>query len=363
MLPITIIIPTLDRHDLLLRAIDYYQHFDCNILVADSSATKENCEFPDNFTYKHLPGMAYGKKLLEIVKDVTTQYACLVSDDDYFLESSLKAGASFLNSNSDYVSVQGRYLGFELIGNQVVFSPRYGRHSSCHAVESEDRFSRIVEAYNPFMHQIFAIHRTDLFIKSFQLHAVSSIHHKLFWGKFVLADFLQVLVPMCYGKHKVLPILWMVRDTYTFDSTRAQKYLVAKSKLSSIGSSYRWDNRSVNEVEFFFNSKECGLIKENFGEIIFELIGNKEESDKLFDVACKSFTQSFLNNRNKVNIKMMIKLFVPTLVSTYFIKRRKLRHMGGVETTSSAKDALAKIRLSVLTFRKCYDTDVSRIIK
>jgi len=63
-LPITIIIPTLDRHDLLLRAINYCQHFDCNILVADSSATKENCGFLDNFMYKHLPGMVYVKKLL-----------------------------------------------------------------------------------------------------------------------------------------------------------------------------------------------------------------------------------------------------------------------------------------------------------
>ena len=61
MLPITIIIPTLlDRHDLLLRAIDCYQYFDCNILVADSSATKENCGFLDNFTYKYLQGMDYG---------------------------------------------------------------------------------------------------------------------------------------------------------------------------------------------------------------------------------------------------------------------------------------------------------------
>ena len=64
MLPITIIIPTLDRHDLLLRAIDYYQHFDCNILVADSSATKENFGFPDNFIYKHLPDIGFAKKRL-----------------------------------------------------------------------------------------------------------------------------------------------------------------------------------------------------------------------------------------------------------------------------------------------------------
>ena len=126
----TIIIPTLDRHDLLLRSINYYQHFACNILVADSSATKANIGFPDNFIYKHLPDMGYAKKMLEVAKDVTTPYVCLVADDDYLLESGLKTGSSFLNANSDYVSAQGRYMGFELIENQVVFNPRYGRDSS-----------------------------------------------------------------------------------------------------------------------------------------------------------------------------------------------------------------------------------------
>ena len=359
----TLIIGTHNRHDLLLRAIDYYQHFDCDVFIADSSDSKLSYKFPDNIIYKHFPRPAalFAEKIYETAKSITTPYVCLVPDDDYLLESSLKLASCFLDDNQDYVSAQGKYYKFELIKNQVTFSPRYDLGSTHYAVESEDRLSRLARAFNPYFHQIYSVHRTDVFTKTWKFDC--SVCKTGSYKDFALDEFLVQLVPMCHGKHKVLPILWMVRDTYTFDSTRAQKYLVAKSKLSSIGSSYRWDNRSVNEVEFFFNSKECGLIKENFGEIIFELIGNKEESDKLFDVACKSFTQSFLNNRNKVNIKMMIKLFVPTLVSTYFIKRRKLRHMGGVETTSSAKDALAKIRLSVLTFRKCYDTDVSRIIK
>jgi glycosyltransferase domain-containing protein len=351
----TIIIPTLDRHDLLLRAIDYYQHFDCNILVADSSATKENCGFPDNFIYNHLPGMGYVQKILEIAKDVTTPYACLVADDDYLLESSLKMSASFLNANSDYVSAQGRYLAFELIGNQIVFSPRYGRDGSHYAVEAEDRFSRITRAFNPYMSHFYAIHRTDLLIKSFQVSAGDSIFHEPSWRSVALVEFLQTLVPMCYGKHKVLPILWVVRDTYIVDSTRAQKNLAEKSKLGSIGFNYKLFNRAANSIKNFLDSEDCRLVKEKFGEIIFELVSDKEKSDKLFNAAFKSLIKSRINERNKVIMKIMIKSFVPTWILNYCIKRRKLRHMGGVETTSSAKEVLAKIRLSVLTFRKCYD--------
>ena len=294
------------------------------------------------------------KKMLEAAKDVTTPYVCLVADDDYLLESSLKSGASFLNANSDYVSVQGRYLGFELIENQIVFSPRYGRDSSHYAVEAEDKFSRIVEAFNPYMHHFCAIHRADLFIKSFQLPAESSFN-KPYWRNIPLTEFIQPLVPMCYGKHKVLPILWMVRDNYMFDSARAQKYLAEKSKLGSIGFDYKRYNRLANRIKNFLDTEECRLVKEKFGEIIFELVRDKEESDKLFNAAFKSLIKSTINERNKVIIKKMIKLFVPTWIMNYCIKRRKLRHMGGVESTSSAKDVLAKIRLSALTFRKCYD--------
>ena len=52
---VTLIIPTFDRHDILLRAIDYYQHFDCKVLIVDSSDNKFIHKFPDNMIYKHLP--------------------------------------------------------------------------------------------------------------------------------------------------------------------------------------------------------------------------------------------------------------------------------------------------------------------
>jgi hypothetical protein len=97
------------------------------------------------------------------------------------------------------------------------------------------------------------------------------------------------------------------------------------------------------------------LVKERFGEIISELVSDKGESDKLFNAAFKSLIKDVINERNKAIIKIMIKSFIPTWILNYYIKRRKLRHMGGVESTSSAKDLLAKIRLSALTFRKCYD--------
>jgi glycosyltransferase domain-containing protein len=110
----TIIIPTLERHFLLHRSIDYYKKFDCKILIADSSIKKMNYVFPDNVVYWHLPGISFAKKLLLVAETITTPYVCISADDDYLLESSLRTGALFLNDNLDFVSVQGKYLKFEL---------------------------------------------------------------------------------------------------------------------------------------------------------------------------------------------------------------------------------------------------------
>jgi len=300
-----------------------------------------------------------------VAKGITTPYVCVAPDDDYLFESSLKAGAHFLDENSDYVSAQGRYLSFELIENQVVFSPRYGRHHSHYAVEDEDRFSRVVRAFNPYMHHLYSIHRIDILIKSIQLSVDILVSQQDFWRGVPfghqttrLTEFTQPLIPMCYGKHKVLPILWMARDVNMFDPARLQEKFKNKTKIGKVGQVifyYRHFNRLVNGFESFLGSQECRLVKEKFSNITSELVNSDKESDMLFNSAFRSLVTGLISERNKIIIKLIIKLFIPTWVLKYYTTRKILQHMGGAETTSSAKEALHKIELSVLTFRKCYD--------
>jgi len=160
----TIIIPTHERHEVLHRSIDYYKNFNCTTLIADSSLKPMEYDFPVNFIYMHLPGLSYVKKILKAADTVTTPYVCITGDDDYFLEHGLQQGSSFLDANSDFVSVQGRYLKFELIANQVIFSPKYDRQVSNYSVTDDDIFSRVVSAYNPYMAHFASIQRTNVFV-------------------------------------------------------------------------------------------------------------------------------------------------------------------------------------------------------
>ena len=64
----TIITPTNERHGVLLRLIDYYQHFNCNVVIADSTEKKLDYVFPDNVIYRHFPGLSFAKKILEVAE-------------------------------------------------------------------------------------------------------------------------------------------------------------------------------------------------------------------------------------------------------------------------------------------------------
>jgi glycosyltransferase domain-containing protein len=362
----TLIIPTLDRHDLLLRAIDYYQHFDCDVFIADSSDNKFNHKFPDNIIYKHLPKAKPEEKIYEVAKSITTPYVNLVGDDDFLLESSLKSAACFLDDNPGYVSAQGRYYKFELTENKVTFSPRYHLGTTLSSIEFEDRFTRIARVSNRNMHQIYSLIRVDLFVKYWKVLASPSRPLNLNWKNLphpkrssdnmdgVCFELISAFVPMCYGKHKILPILWMIRDYYIFNPIRRQKWLANKSKSDySISYNYKHYTNEAKDVETFLDSENFLLLKQNFRENISDLVGS-EESDKLCNVAFRSYIKFQIRERNKVITKLIIKLFTPNWALKYYKTSKVKQYASGIEDTLF-KNFFNKVRLSVLNFKKCYD--------
>ncbi len=344
----TIIIPTHERHGVLLRSIDYYQHFNCNLVIADSSQEKLDCEFPNNVRYRHLPNLSFVKKILEVAEGITTPYICMSADDDYLLESSLQAGTRFLDKNPDFVSTQGRYLRLELTDGQVVYGSRYSEETNNYAVTDEEIISRVVNAYNVYMHHIYSLHRTEVFIRSFRACADISVSF--------MVELATILVPMCYGKHKVLPMLWMVRDSHEFPRPDAYKNISSeKSGNSVISRIFKNHNHLVDEVDNFLASEESQLVKEKFAKNISDLVGSKSECDRIYNAAFKSYKTWVVGNRNKVILKNIIKTILPSWLLNYCMQAKTVKPVDGDEAGSPDKEALEKIRLSVLSFAKCYD--------
>jgi len=345
----TIIIPTFERHFLLHRSIDYYKNFDCNILIADSSVKKMNHVFPDNVVYRHLPGINFAQKILLVAETITTPYVCLSADDDYLLESSLKTGANFLKGNLDFVSVQGKYLMFELVDDKIVFSPKYGPDSSYYSVTNEDIYSRLIRAFNPYMHQIYSLHCKDAFISS--LRATIPISQ----SSTAMLQFIISIIPMCHGKHKVLPVLWMARDSAKFE--RPDVYLEAPPEESDnlLLFYHRAFQHQIREFQIFLESEDSQVFKKALGIEVSQLIKDSKEVDKIFNAAFNSLIKFYRYNRNKVMLKIIIKLFIPEWVLSYLKKRKPIQHMNGVDENYFSNIALNKIRLSILSFLEVYN--------
>jgi glycosyltransferase domain-containing protein len=272
--------------------------------------------FPDNIVYRHLPGISFAKKILLVAETITTPYVCISPDDDYLLESSVRAGAHFLNNNLDFVSVQGKYLKFELIDSQIVFSPKYSAAASNYLVTNEDICSRVIRASNSKMHQILSLHRKDAFVSSYRASSDISTTQ--------IIEFTIPIIPMCYGKHKVFSLLWMVRDDTKFHRPDAYYNDIPPIKWKYILLSYyRGYQQRIHQIQLFLKSGDGQLFKNRLGTEMSQLISDGKEIDKIFNAALSSLKKSILGEGIKVTLKIIIKLFIPDWVLNFFKKNKQ----------------------------------------
>ena len=342
----TIIIPTNERRSVLIRSVAYYKNFDCDVIIADSSIKKHSFNLPSNVRYRHLPQLSFPRKILEVTREVNTPYVCLCADDDYLIEPSLMVGTRFLESEKDFVSVQGRYFKLKLLGEEVVFSQRYGNKESNYSVEEGNYLSRVVKAYNPYMHHIFSMHRTDIFIKSFR--SCADVSHLL------MVELTSIIVPLCYGKHKVLPILWMVRDSHQFKRPDSYQKAPPKKNLNSTFSHFKSFTHVIEEVDCFLNSEESKVFKKNLLMNISDLINDRKKSDELLHKGFKSFSSYVDNCRTMNTFKMIMKSVIPGWIKNRRASIKKMNFMKDNTENNSTNDELNKIKLSVLDYRECY---------
>ena len=308
---LTIIIPTHERHSLLLRAIDYYTNLNVHVIIVDSSVNKLKRILTSKFQYIHMPGEDFGSKIYNVMSQVTTKYSCLSADDDFLSESGLIQGIDFLEENDDYVSVQGRYINFDFKNYKITSAPMYTK-ALHYLVDGKSRLERVKQAFNPYMHHMYSVHRTEVLIKS--LLVVSTI-------KVASTVELSVaLVGAAYGKHKLLPKFWMARDTNVYTSTINEEGQV--DKINSYSIENNPDTLIVNNWAGYLQTAEGELFKKNYCSVISDIVKDKAEQNALFDTGLLTFISNSkkIDPITKSNLKNNIKLLLPN----YFLNVYRL---------------------------------------
>ena len=125
----SLIIPTYNRPNRLRRLLDYYNKYgkNFNIIVADSSSNenkklnKKSVLIFSNLSIIYLDN--YSSKINTFYKipdasnHVDTKYSVLCADDDFITADGIYKSVDFLEKNSDFSVVQGKFIAFSIKNN------------------------------------------------------------------------------------------------------------------------------------------------------------------------------------------------------------------------------------------------------
>lgn len=179
---LTIIIPTMNRSNFIVRMLEYYAKNDCNyqIVIGDSSnsvhvektkAAVEEYKNELNIVYKTFPGLNVIDCIREMNKLVSTPYVVLNCDDDLYIPNGLRQCINFLEKNHDYVSVGGISIKYKLFTEgphgKFVCCMRY----KLPALDGETPSARLIQFLEDYGVVMFNVHRFEAFKEMFPINS------------------------------------------------------------------------------------------------------------------------------------------------------------------------------------------------
>jgi glycosyltransferase domain-containing protein len=318
---ISIIIPTHERKQVLKRAIAYYEQFDiANIVVCDSSViSDEYAVAHPTIIYHHVPEMGFAAKILYGISTSNTPNVCLSADDDFLSQSGLLSALTFLNEHADYVSVQGMYTQFTYVGKKrVIFNQLYNKSVNAQ-LESESPEERVICSMNPYVQQLYSLYRKEVLQKGIELATTVP--------RITNVEMCCNLVPMIFGKHKVLVDFWMARD-----SRRYTSYNITGNNTNTV----------INRYQDYLASKEGEEFKHGYAQLFASVTQTTvSKGRKVFEDAFQKYFDCL--NRKQTNttqeprsIKTVLRKLIPDTV--IYLRRKQIMgqlSFGGVHIIKS----------------------------
>ena len=219
---ITLIIPTFNRTNHLTRLLKYYalKKTSIRFLILDSSnklAKSKNEEatlvLKSQIRYVHFPtATPVATKLFEGLKLADTAYCTFCADDDLVFINGLIAALSFLQAHPDYVCVDGIYLNFHHIENNVHLNIEYASKG----IHANDPGARIFNLYQKYESLFYGVFRT---IDAQQIFSSVSKHTSLHYQ-----ELFQASAALLIGKSHRLPQFYAARQNCQAADTQRDKW-------------------------------------------------------------------------------------------------------------------------------------------
>jgi glycosyltransferase domain-containing protein len=124
---ITIVIPTIERQEYVIRQFKYWMPMPVKILILDGATNP--MEIPTryqspNIQYLHSP-TRFNERLANAPSLIKTEFCALLPDDEFFLPTGLMAAVNHLDSHPDSIGCVGRCLYFFVDQGRFLASHAY----------------------------------------------------------------------------------------------------------------------------------------------------------------------------------------------------------------------------------------------
>lgn len=214
---ITIIIPTINRSDFLIRQLNYYADtgFKHWIFIADSSTgshlekTKKAVErLKDKLKilHKEYPGMNNAQCFQNLNNYLTTPYAVFCGDDDFLIPAGLEKCAKFLKNNNNFHAVYGKAILFWRNNEGTPTNIECASYTSREILQ-ETPSERLIDYMKNYTVTLFALHKSESWKEMF--HSAYSKANIAFSTEIIPCSISAVL-----GKKKFIETLYLVRECH-----------------------------------------------------------------------------------------------------------------------------------------------------
>ncbi len=207
---LTIIIPSYERQAYLSRQIAFWAKYDVNLELLDGSAIVHPGIRPDalppNIHYWHMP-VSIEQRFSFAINRVNTEFAALLSDDEFFIPSAVEQCISEMLRDEEYVSCKGQSLWFDWNGTKVIGGRTYANLRG-YVIDQNlpaERMRRHMASYE--MATLWSIQRAEVFKRTLIAMSFDSSYRTAAAGEMQTS-----LVTAYSGKCRVIDHLMWLRS-------------------------------------------------------------------------------------------------------------------------------------------------------
>lgn len=337
---ITIMIPTKNRPEFILRLLAYYSEagFQGTIMVGDSSNSSDYIKssnyistYSKSLRIEHYydQSLTADKMISFLSGKVITEFSLMHPDDDIVLVPSLQYCLNFLNKNSEYSAVNGLAFNTGINYNQytpfgkVTLIKDYPLSSSL----ADDSFERINDYFSNILNLNMSVIRAAINLKAFS--AIEQLND--FDSTYVYGEVIHASVILARGKVKTIDYPYLVRQKHPSQFYRSVSFDDWLKRSDPSASAITLKETLLHEL---INTSELddSLLSTKIDELILGL-GERTKAK----VMAKSNECDFRYTMSKI---YSVLRGLSNRGKRLFIKNRRYDYFDGKKYSKETKDAL-----------------------